>query len=128
MCSPPQLEPPVSPVGSWQGTLITTTGGLGTEPFAAEITQAGAAYEGVFTVGETTYNVNGFYNGTSKEGDIFIFDVPLEELQPTVSPVEFYGMMWSGPMAGDTYSGGWFFNSETANFTPAGEFSLERLP
>ncbi len=125
-----EAQPLVSPVGSWQGTLTTTTGGSGTEPFTAEITrtETGGDYTGVFTVGDTVYNVSGFYNGTNDEGEIFIFELPLGELQPTVSPAEFYGLTWSGPMTENTYSGGWFFNSETANRTPAGEFGLERRP
>jgi hypothetical protein len=107
------------------------TGGSGTEPFTAEIVAGEAEdadYAGVFTVGDEVYNVTGGYNGRNNEGDIFIFEVPLEELQPTVSPVEFYGMMWSGPLTEDSYSGGWFFNSETSYLSPAGEFRLERLP
>lgn len=73
-----------------------------TQPFTAEITEVEAEdadYAGVFMVGDEVYNVRGGYNGTNDEGDIFIFQIPLEEFQPTVSPVEFYGMMWSGPMA-----------------------------
>lgn len=107
------------------------TGGSGTQPFTAEITESAAEeaeYAAVFTVGDTVYDVTRFYNGTNDEGDIFIFEVPLDQLQPTVSPVEFYGLMWSGPMTEDTYSGGWFFNSEAEYRTPAGEFSLERRP
>lgn len=126
-----EAQPSVSAVGSWQGTLTTVTGGSGTQPFTAEITEINAEdadYAGVFTVGDKVYNVTGLYSGTNDEGDAFVFQIPLEELQPTVSPVEFYGMMWSGQMTEDGYSGGWFLNSETANRTPAGEFALERAP
>lgn len=87
-----------------------------------------ADYTAVFTVGDEVYNVTGFYNGTNDEGDIFIFEIPLAELQPTVSPVEFYGMMWSGPMTEDTYSGGWFLNRGDNVRSPAGEFRLEHVP
>ncbi len=124
-------QPSVSAVGSWQGTLTTTTGSSETQPFTAEITEIDAEdadYTGVFTVGDKVYNVTGFYNGTNYEGDAFIFQIPLEELQPTVSPVEFYGMMWSGQMTEDTYSGGWFLNRGDNVRSPAGTFSLERLP
>ncbi len=130
-CNPVRPGLSVSPIGFWQGTFTTTTGGSETVPFTAEITQAKAGstnYAGVFTVSGKVYNVTGFYHGTNDEGEIFIFEIPLDELQPTVSPVEFYGMRWSGPLTENTYSGGWFFNSETANRTPAGEFRLERLP
>lgn len=88
-CSSTQPEPLASPVGSWRGTLTTITGGSGTEPFAAEITEVAAVdadYAGVFTVGNEVYNVTGVYNGTNDEGDIFVFKIPLEELQPAVSP------------------------------------------
>ncbi len=130
-CSPVRPEPSVSPVGSWQGTLTTTTGGSGTEPFTAEVIESetgGRDYTGVFTVDDKVYNVSGFYSGASDGEEAFIFEIPLDEIQPAVSPAEFYGLTWSGAMTESTYSGGWFFNSETANRTPAGEFNLERLP
>ena len=101
-------QPSVSPVGSWQDTLTTTTDGSGTQAFTAEISELeseDADYAGVFTVGDKVYSVTGFYNGTNDEGEIFIFKIPLDELQPTVSPIRFDGMMWSGPMTENTYSG-----------------------
>jgi len=64
----------VSPVGSWQGTLTTVTGGSGTQPFTAEITQVDAEYAdyvGVFTVNDEVYNVTGKYGGYY-EGEVLI--------------------------------------------------------
>ena len=127
-------QPSVSAVGSWQGTLTTMTGGSGTEPFTAEITQVGAEnadYAGVFAVGNEVYNVTGRFNGSNQDGEYFVFEAPLSELQPTVSPVTPLGFTWSGLMTEDTYQGVWFIfrgNEEDGNPPQEGEFSLERLP
>ncbi|ADI15971.1 hypothetical protein [Truepera radiovictrix] len=124
-------RPSVSPVGHWEGTLTTTTGGSGTEPFTAEITALEpeeATYAGVFTVGDEVYQVTGCYSGASDEGDVFVFTIPLEALQPTRSPPRFYGMSWSGSLVGNDYSGYWSFNSEESPYVPAGTFFLKRLP
>lgn len=127
-CTPPAT---INPVGSWSGTLTTTEGGSGTQTFTAEIRAvAGSStdYTGVFTVAETVYNVTGFYTGTNDEGEAYTFQIPQSELEPAVSPVEFYGMMWSGQLTETSYSGGWFLNSEEAGRTPAGTFTLARQP
>jgi len=125
-----EAQSSVSPVGLWQGTLTTMTGGSGTQPFTAEIaksaSEAGGGFTGVFTVGDKVYEVTGGNRHINGKSEIFTFSIPLEELQPTLSPVEFYGMMWSGPMIENTYSGDWVFESETEYHT--GEFSLERRP
>lgn len=82
---------------------------LGSRAFTAEITQAetrSSDYADVFTVGDKVYDVSGFYSGASDEEEAFIFEMPLDELQPTVSPVEFHGLTWSGSMTESMYSGG----------------------
>lgn len=129
MCSQPPPEPPVNPSAFWEGTLTTTTGGSGTEPFTAEITRISAAYyEGIFRVGEKTCNVTGSYNGTGDEGSVFAFSIPLEELGPTVSPGIFPGLTWSGSLTESTYSGGWFREEEDGTRSQTGKFALERRP
>ena len=127
LCSPPMPEPPVNPAGSWAGTL--TTDGAETEVFTADITQTGVAdYEGVFTVGERTYNVTGFYSGTNSEGYAFTFQVPLAELGPTALPTINPGVAWSGQLTERGYSGGWFREEEDGTRSQTGTFTLERRP
>jgi hypothetical protein len=127
-----EAQPSVSAVGSWQGTLTTMTGGSGTQSFTAEITEIedeNADYAGVFTVGDEVYNVIGRYNGYY-QGEIFVFQAPLSEVQPALSPVTPLGFNWSGVMTKNTYQGGWYIfkDIEARDPSQAGEFSLERLP
>ncbi len=82
----------------------------------------------MFTIGNEVYKVAGGNRYIDGESKIFTFSIPMDDLQPTLSPVEFYGIVWRGPMIENTYSGDWYFNSETKDRSPAGEFVLKRLP
>lgn len=129
LCSLPEPEPAVSPVGSWEGTLTTAVGGSGTEAFTATVTERGPTdYTGVFTVGDRTYNVSGFYSGKNSEGDAFVFQIPLAELGPTVSPAPNPGLAWSGQMTKSSFTGGWFLEDESGARPESGTFALERRP
>lgn len=112
---------------------MTMTGDSGTQPFTAEITEIEAEeadYAGVFSVGDTSYEVTGRFNGRNQEGEYFVFEAPLSELQPALSPVTPLGFTWSGLMTQDTYQGDWFVfrNGDDIEPSQAGEFSLERVP
>ncbi len=80
----------------------------------------------MFTVGDEVYEVTGGNRHLNGESERFTFSIPIEEFQPTLSPVEFYGMMWSGPMTATTYVGEWSYESEVEY--RSGDFGLERLP
>lgn len=124
-------QPLVNPVGSWQGTLTTMTGGSGTQAFTAEISGTSleyADYAGTFTVEDKRYNVTGNFNGRYEEGEYFAFQAPPEELRSTLSPVIPLGFNWSGVMTATEYTGEWFITEEDRGLSRRGTFNLERLP
>lgn len=131
-CTPPVTT---NPVGLWSG-ILTTEGSSGTQTFTAEIRAVEGSstdYTGVFIVGEAVYNVTGVNTGLTDDanagGEIYIFQIPLEALQPAVTPVEFYGMNWSGSLTDTSFSGDWFFKTSQASVEDrAGTFALEREP
>ncbi len=123
-----EAQPSVSAVGSWQGTLTTITGGSGTQLFTAEITEVDRTlYEGVFTVGETVYNVSGHYDGGDQNGVTFIASP--SELQAAVSDPFPYGFNWLGLTTETKYAGDWYvYEYPNRERSSEGIFSLERLP
>ena len=122
----------VSPVGLWQGTLTTTSGGSETQLFTAEVSkiaQSQNLYEGRFTVGNTAYSVTGSYVRGEVGGERFEFSAPPPELQAANSDPFPYGFNWSGFVTGANYTGDWFhYNYPDRKPLGAGTFTLERLP
>lgn len=125
-------RPSVSPVGRWEGTLTTTTGGSGTEPFTADIGSVegvGSSYEGTFTVGDSAYDVQGSYLGANQGGDHFRFNALPAELRAAVSDPFPYGFNWSGTMTASRYTGTWSnYSYPDRELLGEGTFRLERLP
>lgn len=131
-CSPPRPEPLFSPVGSWQGTLTVMKFPSPTVLFTAEITTANQTeYEGVFTLGDASYDVTGYFVGIEGEGERFVFEAPLSEVQAMESPTvpSPPGYRWSGVITQDTYQGGEFqIFQDAIEPLQIGEFVLERRP
>lgn len=124
-CTPPEME--LNPIGSWEGSLTTLEGGSGSQPFTAEVSAAAGSssdYSGVFTVGSQLYNVTGAH----QSGNVYLFNVPIDEIQPAVTPEEFFGMAWSGMLTETSISGTWFFKEEAGSQRVSGTFALERRP
>ena len=121
----------MSPVGSWQGTLTTTTGGSGTEPFVAEIDLVDpktSTYEGSLNVGTEAYCAVGGYNPYISE-DHFTLRTTPAELGAALSPgPPFYGTEWYGEMTEDSWEGEWYLRTKDAERSREGTFKLERLP
>lgn len=82
-------------------------------------------------MGDRTYDVTGRFNGAVQGEEYFVFEAPLSELGPAVSPAPPLGFTWSGAATESAYKGVWsIYRGGEADGSPSqgGTFELERLP
>lgn len=114
-----EAQPSISPVGAWQGTPTTLSGGSGTQPFAAKIDLAEAGtYEGSLRVGAEVYRAVGGYNPYIGENHFALRTSPAERDAALSPGPPFYGVEWYGELTDNSWEGKWYLRTEDGNKVP----------